>query len=164
MACVTPGIPHLLHRDGREIIQDFSTDHRLFIRVPKGCFEGPDSDIVSLSAFKSSRQSTNRDAFSDPEDVLYNIDAAKEDDHFFDWGIVSIGIAELEAKVFVHPEQTYSFRSFPFHSPEECMYPHTEILQRRVDDDNEIDVNARTLKTKIRAHYRDLATIVKHPK
>lgn len=163
MACSTPGIPERLHRNERDANQDFSSDQRLFIRVPKNCFEGPGSDVISVNAFKSSRQSTNRDSHSELEDVLLNINAKDATEHYVDWGVVSIGIAELINKNIQHPDQGYSVVAHPFHAPEECMYPHTELVLRRTDNGDEVEVNSKLLKSKIRAHYRDVSTIAKMP-
>lgn len=163
MACKTPGIPENLHKKNRLPVQDFSSDNNLFIRVPKKYFEeGARNGMFSVNAFTLDKQSTNRDRYSNHLDVLYNINAISIKEHYDDWGIVSLGINELSSKQFTHPEEGYLVNAYPRHQPEECMYPHTEIWFRKKDN-YDAAIKSRKLKSMIRAHYLDIAMIVKYP-
>ena len=116
MPCDTPGIPESLHKNGRLLNQDFTSDNKLFIRVKpihftKTIVNGNPETKISIQAFTTDEQSSNRDSCSDAGDVLYNTNASNADDHFLNWGVISLGLAELINKVFNHPEVNMSFKS-----------------------------------------------------
>src|SRR5690606_28772290 len=84
---------------------------------------------VSVSIFPLRNDSYNRGKYSNLDDVLFNINAKNRDDHFFSWGILSIKVEvlkDIQEKVDIGEQiNTYTFSCE--HSPETCMYPHTEV-------------------------------------
>jgi hypothetical protein len=169
VACLTPGIPANLHRNERLIDNDFFSDNKLYIRVkPEDIIttvdeHGNETRKVSLNAFVTTKQSCNRDKYSDVNDVLYNINAKAIENHYNHWAVVSIPLEKLNLFKFKHPQiAAINYMAKPCHDPNDCMYAHTEIIVYNTDDqDQEQAKLPPTVKAQIKANYIDICTIEK---
>ena len=156
MAC-HQSIPARLYTNDRAADQAFGHTEKLFIRVPENCYEG---GRPSLNAFTSQSQSFNREKYCEvAEDVLFNIDAENENDHFDTFGIISLRTDALTAEVFPHPQEPIQYVLAPDHDPVECMYPHSEILTFVAGDERTI--RSSLVKTTIKKFYRRSCEIEK---
>ena len=128
--CSEKGIPERLHQLGRKVLEHFEDNEKLYRRFltpqSKDCWL--ESRQLSASIFKIRDDSYNRELFSNyPSDVLFNIHAISEEDHYFDWGILSISVGKIIS--FSEPiPPSRAFKMGPRHDPEFCMYPHCEVL------------------------------------
>lgn len=171
MACQVPGIPESLHRNNREVDNDFSSDNKLFIRIePKHIFittneQGKETVILSIAAFKSNLQSCNRDKYGQATDVLYNIHADSMENHFTNWAVISVEKVNLTNQEYQHAELGISYKIGLRHQIEECMYPHSEVIIYNSQDklQENIELSSKTIKAKIRAFYLDNFLLEKKP-
>lgn len=172
MSCNIPGIPDRLHRNSRPEITDFSGDFNIYIRIKPEHFlfekdeNGENIVTISVNAFVTNLQSCNRDSLClEPSDVLYNINADTSNDHYNNFGIVSLNIAKIFGEEFKHPAIDAIYRLGLLHSPGECMYPHSEISIYDSEDinKNNVKLGAATLKLAIRGFYSRILTIEKAP-
>ena len=132
--CHEIGIPAHLHQNSRPQAPQFDEKEllyrRFFVHPPKSAWLGKENRHKSAKIFHLENDSYNRSKFSQkPEDVLFNINAQSPEDHFGNWGVLSIEVADLQGLV-VPAEingETGSVTFQPVHKPETCMYPHSEI-------------------------------------
>jgi hypothetical protein len=105
-------------RNGREVVPDFDTSERLYIRYSAVHFvEGQ----LEPAAIRSSlKQSANRELFSEPEDALFS-----EEGQYNGLGIVEIAVGNIPAEQDQETGPTYEF--FAVHEPEDLNYSHSEI-------------------------------------
>ncbi len=170
--CRDLGIPVRLRRNNRNIYNIFDDGGEfLYRRCPPDIVFNQDGTLTAASAgptFKPPRDiSCNRERFCDyPTDVLYNI---KELPHYNDCGVIEapIGLVNnhtfiyiLQQKKGVKIEHTITF--VLVHSPEVCMYPHSEIYVMK-DGVRLKDVRQETLKTEIRRELSKIFTLKHEP-
>lgn len=154
--CADLGIPEHLHQNGRTAEnENFTPDERMFRRFrPKDSL----SEIVKTN-FDFKSMSFNRERYSNPEDVLYNI---KENNHYNDCGVASLTVYEIERIQIPHPDdkQLYTFKAV--HDPEECMYPHS-IVQVFKNGNKVSEIKPSSVKSLIRDEYEKSIMIIRMP-
>jgi hypothetical protein len=165
--CEINGIPTYLHRNDRDDDQFFSSTEKLFRRFYKE-LQGDlwvDDNNLTASIFPINNDSCVRGKYSkSPKDALFNTNATSENDHFLAWGILEVECRHLldfksEIK---QKEDIRLYTAIPFHDPEDCIYPHTEII---------VQCNGSILKENrpksVKAKLRDIliseCTIIQHP-
>lgn len=164
MPCSVPGIPNRLHRNGQGADNVFD-ESLIYIRLKPSDFVSP--ALISHNAFRIDMQSCNREKYStDPRDVLLNINAATVSDHFLNYGIVSIPIDALRKGSFDHPtDTTKQYKLDLVHTPEECMFPHSEIVTFLASDANRqnVGISSSLVRAGIRQFYRRVLTVIQAP-
>jgi hypothetical protein len=157
--CKKLGIPKRLRRNNREPFNQFNDGgeslYRWFSPRIDFDYEGNLSAAAIEEIFKPPRDiSCNREFFCQHStDVLYN---TKELPHRYGHGVIRTSIELIDNHTFLF---TYSRKKGStenliitlkvIHSPEECMYPHSEILVLK-EGERIKDVKPNSLKTVIR--------------
>lgn len=156
--CGKLGIPEHLHTRGRIADDEFEPGERYFRRFEK-VSELSEENKISMGAITTRHMSGNREKYSSqPSDVLYNIHGG---DHFFSWGIWGIDIEKVNQLSFQHPEEAKHYTLKVLHVPEECMYPHAEIVVFK--DGQPVQKIANSVKTKIREAISNLSNVLQLP-
>jgi hypothetical protein len=158
--CNELGIPKRLRRNKRESFDEFHDSnenlYRWFAPEIEYLFDGTLSPSTVGKVFSPPRDiSCNRSRFCDyPTDVLFNTNNLP---HRNDFGIIKTSILLIEKyrfSVFVSNNKNIEEEIFiefqVIHSPEECMYPHSEIIVLRNGKRIEGDVKPKKLKTLLR--------------
>ncbi|UZU00075.1 hypothetical protein ODZ84_11115 [Chryseobacterium fluminis] len=139
-------IPKNLHWDMRPTDENFENENLYRrVRVPIDQNRIKEKEISAI-IFPIKDDSCNREKYSKPIDVLYNINAKNCDDHFFNCAIVGINSNHILPQFFT-PEGSSDIFTFQIlHSPVECMYPHCEVIvfknNTRVSDNKPKSVKA----------------------
>lgn len=162
--CSSLGIPSHLHRAGR-VNDDVFVGEVIFRRF---LASGTKNDWsknsqISCSIFEVKNDSCNRSKYSDsPEDVLYNVRIEDGGNHYFSWGILSIGSDMFDLFTFQINGTTRTFSLKLEHVPLDCMFPHSEII---VFENNEkVDTSKpKSVKVVIRDYLISNCDIVKSP-
>jgi hypothetical protein len=147
--CGVLNIPERLWRNERAIDNDFKDDslYRRFIVF--GDKLTWSSSNLSHVVFKLDRDSYNKSSLcTEPNDVLYNTRLVDNGVHYVNFGILELPCHSLDQinDIPVVLELNGTKRIFklqPVHSPEDCMYPHSEILIYEGD----VEVNIKTPKS-----------------
>jgi hypothetical protein len=163
--CSVPGIPLHLHRDGRPLDNFFSPCEIIYRRFKiKNEPEDWESEGISERVFVLDRDSYNRSKYSFPEDVLLNVNALTQEEHFYDWGIVGIPYSALFARTFDVTINKVDMRFIVFlsHSPEECMYPHLEMLIYDAATNTPAPSRPRPIKMAIRSLLFENKLLIKN--
>lgn len=167
MNCESLGIPNYLIKNERLATNVFEKDEKLFRRfnTDRPITEWQDSSNLSASVFPIRNDSYNRSKFCQtPEDVLYNTRIEDNGVHYFQMGILEIGIIALKKFEFTI-NQNNQLRKFilkPVHKPEICMYPHSEI--HVFENGNFINENKpKSTKASIRDFLIVNTTVIKIP-
>lgn len=103
--------PDRLQRRGRPADPDFTSEERLFRRVPRSDFIDEDG-FVTPAGVPLPDLSTNREKYSEPGDVLIGHEEA---------------VAVAAAKVGDIPNEIDEYEFRPVHHPETDNYAHTEV-------------------------------------
>jgi hypothetical protein len=121
-ACSKRGIPVHLHQLDRTANQDFSDpEELLWRRFP---FEA--EDLTSIISFNGMSVNRQKDGES-PDDVLW--DTVNGGRHH-GYGVVEFSVGSLQ-RCWDHPEPVgnpLTFSLVPEHKPEQCNYPHSEVV------------------------------------
>ncbi len=154
--CSELGIPEELHRKNRPIDNTFESEmiYRRF-QSSASISEWSKDGKLSSSIFPVKRDSCNREKYStSPKDVLYNIREEDEGKHYFDiYGVVGFSsevLYDFQNTSLMINDEVRKFTLQLSHSPEECMYPHCEILV--LENGQEVTLNAKSIKTAIRVY------------
>lgn len=144
-------IPEQLHWNARPIDENFDNEN-LFRRVRIPIHQNKISETEnSAMIFPIKDDSCNREKYSGPYDVLFNVNANNCNEHFLNYGIVQINSNYIINEKF-SPEGTNDIYTFKIlHSPTECMYPHCEITVFK----NEVRVSDSKPKS-VKAYIRDI--------
>lgn len=110
-------LPERLRRAGRAPDPVFSPAEELYRRFSKQDLDGFGEFIDARLSFAIS---TNRQKFSQPEDVLYSSTNA-----YAGFGVVRVLVQDIPAPVEDDQRRSFWFR--PCHLPEEDNYSHTHI-------------------------------------
>ena len=105
--------------------------------------------------------SCNRSSLSDyATDVLYNI---KELPHRFHYGVIEATVESLKGRIipFREGKELLSLRFDIEHTPEKCMYPHSEITVYK--NEIKLDKASKTIKTLIRDELAKVFIVCHHP-
>lgn len=167
--CLRIGIPAYLHQNDRNPDPTFEGEElvfrRFFVNPPKETWLGKANQWKSAKIFRLENDSYNREKYClEPADVLFNINATHSNDHFFNWGILSLKIKEIQGFSF-QVEINGIGRSVTFrliHKPETCMFPHAEI--HAFQDGNLVDeVAPKSLRAVVRDIFVETCEVVKEP-
>jgi hypothetical protein len=149
-ACDELGIPHRLRTLNKKIV-GFNDDGEILYRWVKPSVQfGPDGEVPGVGAFQDAADiSCNRSLFCvAPTDVLYNPFGGP---HRFDHAVICATIASISRIALFFPLHSTCQIAFTFeHSPEPCMYPHTEIVVMEAENRLKNEVKPKTLRTLIR--------------
>lgn len=163
--CSKLGIPKELERNNRPPDQIFNCEkiYRRFQGTSN--IEDWKSDRgISSSIFPVKNDSCNREKYStNPTDVLYNIREQDGGAHYFGtYGILEFSsdiIYEFENSSLEINNVVRKFTLQLIHSPEECMYPHCEVLV--LENGNRIQhLTAKSIKSAIRVFLIDNCTVL----
>jgi hypothetical protein len=164
--CSQLNIPSYLYTNGRTADQNFNSE-KIWRR-----FKGSSSKDewrkthISAAIFPVRDDSCIRSKYSrDAEDVLYNDREQDNGLHYRDWGILEIETTTLFDFLPHKIEQNGIVRSFTidlFHSPTECIYPHSEI--KVLENGNLINASKpKSTKTAIRDFLLKISRVIKNP-
>lgn len=144
-------IPKRLHWEAKPIDDDFNNEV-LFrrVRVPINENKIKEKEISAI-IFPIKDDSCNREKYSSANDVLYNINAKKCDEHFLNFGIVSINSNHILSESITPYGSSDIFTFRILHSPTECMYPHCEVLIFK----NDVRITDNKPKS-VKAYIRDI--------
>ena len=173
LTCDELSIPHQLRRNNRSA-QDFTDGDEFLYRWFPPNVEILSDDKLSGAAIGNVFQSPcdiscNRQSLCDQStDVLYNI---KKLPHRFDFGVIQTKIEKIKGYNFdfdepiqgVNAVRSISIRLDVQHTPEECMYPHSEILIFKGGELLHDPVKPPTLRTLIRGQLQPLFTVCHQP-
>ncbi|PVV54827.1 hypothetical protein [Chryseobacterium sp. HMWF035] len=139
-------IPNNLHWEGKPIDENFENENLYRrVRIPIDQNKINEREISAI-IFPIKDDSCNREKYSSPIDVLYNVNAKNCDDHFFNFGIVSINSNYILSQSFTPEGSVDQFTFKIIHSPTECMYPHCEVIvfknNARISDNKPKSVKA----------------------
>jgi hypothetical protein len=129
-----------MNRNGRLADQEFRPEELLYRRYIQQHFEH--GKIVD--AHFSFPPSTNRQKYSEPEDVLFS-----EDGRFDSCGVLEFEVIAIPAEI--EDDQRTKFVFFPRHVPEEMNYSHTEVWCERSQQRGNEALPSSTAKKKFRA-------------
>jgi hypothetical protein len=129
-----------MNRNGRLADQEFRPEELLYRRYIQEHFEN--GKIVD--AHFSFPPSTNRQKYSEPEDVLFS-----EDGRFDSCGVLEFEATAIPAEI--EDDQRNAFVFFPRHVPEEINYSHTEVWCERSLQRGNQALPSSTAKKKFRA-------------
>jgi hypothetical protein len=132
--------PERMNRNGRPADQEFRPEELLYRRYIQEHFEN--GKIVD--AHFSFPPSTNRQKFSEPEDVLFS-----EDGRFDSCGVLEFETVAIPVEV--EDDQGTIFVFFPRHVPEETNYSHAEVWCERAQQRGNQALPSSTAKKKFRA-------------
>lgn len=130
-SCEEICIPERLHKKNKHAEKKFNSDEVLFRRFNVPVQLKDKTDGWGNLIFKLDNDSYNRSSFSEPEDVLYNINANNCDGRYYQkWGIYELPLNEINnSSIEFKIENRKRLISFSaIHSPVDCMYPHSELL------------------------------------
>lgn len=146
--CSELGVPEHLHTNQRETDPVFEASENLFRR-----FEDAEAS-PPLEAFSTSRMSVNREKYSQgARDVLYS---SQTDKHYFDWSVARFTAGDVREGEWRHPQADITYRLDVFHRPEQCMYPHAEVVVTANGEEVE-RVKPTTVKLRIREFLQERA-------
>lgn len=162
--CIEFKIPARLHKGERQVDNCFDGSELLYRRFTPFDTNGmsqinPDGSVCA-SVFTTRSMSCNRGKYSDdPEDVLLN---GKDGGHYHDQCIVSFPVEKVKEFTEPHPNDSSVIFTFTLqHVPEECMYPHMEIIVDKsgvqVKEMKKPDIVKFIMKT----HFTKIAKVVK---
>jgi hypothetical protein len=142
-ACVALGIPERLHTEGRGPDPEFEPSEVLYRWLP---ITFPQTELKA-SFRLTLDESVNREKYSRyPADVLFNISGPHRVGH----PILAFKVHQLRQQLSRRENNEDAIYSFNVcHKPEDCMYPHCEVVVRR---NGEI---ASNLPAVIRKQVRD---------
>ena len=135
-------IPDRLVTNSRGAVQDFSQqEERLFIRFNELKAVGGNLYPASIGF---PNFSTNRERFSEPEDVLL-----ANYPNYLNWGIAAFRIEDIPGDISTSEETTYSF--VPLHDPEPYNYSHTEM---RTEKNGIYQEGVKIKSSKVKREFR----------
>lgn len=170
--CDELSIPEQLRCNSRQSLAFETATERLFRWFPPELESEPDGtlSLASISSAFSppSDISCNRESLcSHPTDVLYN---SEKHPHRFDFGVIRAVIGEIVAVTHAYEEKdgfnNRTTRTITFeveHTPEICMYPHSEIRVFRDAVMLQGDIKPKAAKIAVREALQPLFIVCHHP-
>ena len=164
--CEELNIPERLWKLDKPIIHDFKDDviyRRFKVVGPK---ENWKTLNLTASVFQLNTDSYNKASLCESaDDVLFNSVKADCGKHYTNWGILSISSNDLtdinSKKIKLNNEERVFTLKFQ-HVPEDCMYPHSEILI--MEDDTKLLPKApKSIGVIIRDFFVEKCNIIKYP-
>lgn len=172
--CEELGIPHRLITPDQPIINEFNDGLELLYRwfSPNLEFshDGQLTGAILGQIFKDPYDiSCNRSELCEySTDVLYD---HEKGNHRFNYGIIQATVESIKYRTFVFmqpvqgsskPEEV-SVELDIIHTPEECMYPHSEITVYKNGERIKNEVKPASLKTFIRSELSKVFTVCHAP-
>jgi hypothetical protein len=167
--CLDLNIPQRLWRNAKVINNNFVGDslyRRFKVFGEKSTWK---SGNLSHVVFKLDKDSYNKSSLcSEPEDVLYNTRVEDNGSHYVDFGILELPcdsldeINDIPIALEINNDKRI-FKLNPIHSPEDCMYPHSEICI--YEGDSEVNIKTpKSINVIIRDVLIEKIKILKEPK
>ena len=169
--CEELGIPLRLRRENRDIIPQFDDESECLYRWFKpGLQYSPDGRLSAATVgpvFSPPYDiSCNRSSLcASPADVLYSISKLP---HRFDHGVIEAQVISVQVHIFEVQQGSerlqVSLQLGIEHKPEECMYPHSQIIVHKNGERiaDEVRPN-KMLKTAIRDELARIFTVCHAP-
>ena len=133
--------PSRMFRAGRPVVPDFAPPEGLYRRYQRTHFFNGE---LLPAAFAFPRQSLNRSAFSEPQDVLFSEVGA-----FDGWGVLEFVVGDV-------PESIDGAAFFMMHVPYEDNYAHSELWSGSPAEYKE---PSPAIRKKLRAHLAARITV-----
>lgn len=131
-----PNRPERMYRNDRPVMPGFDLNEPLYIRY--GADEFVDGQLAS-AAIRFKKQSVNRGALSEPEDVLFHEAGA-----YNGLGAVELRVADIPAVVTGEQGAVSTF--FMHHEPLDDNYAHSEIWSDRLPATGDYQEPSRSVK------------------
>ncbi|MBF9221768.1 hypothetical protein [Hymenobacter ruricola] len=133
----------------------------MYRRFEKEPLASPDGKTVSASAFPLRDDSYNRGLFCrHHEDVLYDETKENNTHYFAKWGVAEFAHADFTAIYELdEPKDLRQFHVTIAHVPNECMYPHSQMVVTLEGVEAAVP---KSIRTKIRERLLRICRIVKH--
>ena len=145
-----PDIPDQLRTGDRAPDNQFGQDELLFVRCLSDQVDG---EHLLPAGIKFPDWSTNRERYSEPQDVLLP--------NFERWGIAGFKVSAVPARLQTGESKEYTFAAI--HEPVPDNYAHTEVRAFK-DGAHDRDLKVPTLiKKEFRTRLSALTSIIKKP-